>query len=195
MMEERLLPERARSPAHHPAGGDGDPVDAARGIRDVASYLLEAPAPKELTAAGHVGLPFEAVAPGVVAVLLEDRARDSETSIVSELAEEELTVVVVERDIGVQVADDLVRQGLDSLVAGIEGVHFARKAALAVRWHLEHLDPGVPCHPPPHHLGCTVGGAIVHDDPSDREDGLPSHGLDRLLVQFIQLLLVMLVLL
>src|SRR5438874_33520 len=68
VMEEGLFAKRASRPAAHAGARDGDPVDSPCLVRDVPADLLEALAPKELTAAGDVILSFEAVGAGAVSV-------------------------------------------------------------------------------------------------------------------------------
>src|SRR2546422_7746968 len=86
VMEERLLSEGARPPAHHPGSGHGDPVDASRLIRNVSSDVLKALTSEELTASGNMVLAFEAVGGRVVPFLFEGRSSDSEPGIFPEPA-------------------------------------------------------------------------------------------------------------
>src|SRR5215831_16055024 len=115
-MEKRLLSERPGLPPDHPGRGDGDPVDPSRLVRDVTSDRLEALTSEELALPGDVSLTLEAVGIRAVSICLpKDRAGNSQRGILLEPAQEELEEIVVERDIGVQVAHHLMIEGLGLL--------------------------------------------------------------------------------
>jgi len=175
-MEKRLFPERPSLPPDHPGGGDGDPVDPSRPVRDVTPNRLEALTPEELTLPGDVILALEAV--GIRAVstrLTKDRAGNSERGIFLEPAKEELEEILVERYIGIKVAYHLMIAGFDLLIARIEGMHLGRKASISTFRHAHHFDPIVDGRVAPDDPPCTVRRSIVHNNPSDRANALVDH--------------------
>src|SRR4029079_2912058 len=104
--------------------------------------VLETAAAKDLALPGHVVLAFEAVRiRAVAAVLLEDGARNAEAGILRKALQEELQMIGLERDVPVEVADDLVVQALDALVAGIERMDLGGEAAFLADRPVDHLDP------------------------------------------------------
>src|SRR2546425_178899 len=178
-MEERLLAKRPRLPSYHPGGGDGDPVNASRLVRDVTPDRLKALTPKELTLSTDVGLALEAIGLGTVSsFFLEDRTSDSEAGVFVEPAQEKFEEIPVERDVGIEVAHNLMIEGLDRLVTYIEGMCLGGEAAISAFRHVDHFDPLVKCRVTTDNSHRAVRRTVVHDHPSDRENGLVDYRLN-----------------
>src|SRR5688572_12047388 len=143
MVYEDLVAERLCLPAEHPRRRDCNPVHPdLHGY--VASDLLEALAPEELTAAGDVFLTFETVSSGVISVLDEDRASNPEGRVRGELGEQRFQVVSVEGQIGVQITNHVVLEMSHAFVPGAERKCLGCEAALELRRQMHGLDPGMP---------------------------------------------------
>src|SRR5262245_17156977 len=182
MVEKPALAIRARVPAPHAGGGDGDPVDAARAMRHVAADLPEALTPEQLALAGDVVLALEAVRiRAVAAVLLEDGAGHAQPRILGEAFEEKLQVILLERDVTVEIADDVVLELLDTRVAGVEGVHLGCEAPLLADRPVDDLDPRVPLGVSAGDRARAVGGAIVDNHPAQRQHRLAHDRFERFL--------------
>src|SRR5262249_41082834 len=105
-------------PALHPRGEHGGQIDTARLDRLITPDFDEACAPEELTRARDVLDARESVV--LPPVLAERRPPDSEPRIVREPREQERKVVRFERDVGVQVRDDVVVEILELCAPRIE---------------------------------------------------------------------------
>src|SRR4029434_10551181 len=126
---------------------------------------------EELTAAGDMSLAFEAVGAGAVPLLYKDRSSDSERGIFAEPVQKEFEIILLERDVGVQIPHDVVVEVLDGRIAGVEAMHLGGEAAIAVRRHVHHADPIVEGGVPGHDRRRSIRGAVVHDHPSARTSG------------------------
>ncbi len=182
MVVAHLLGERAGAPTAHARARDRRPVDAAALDGLVAADLLVARAPEHLAGARHVLDVGEAVVVLVIA-FAERGARDAEPGVLREAAQEELEVVRVEGDVGVEVADDVVGQVAQRRVAGVERTHLAGEVALRVLGRAHEADPRMARGVALDDLVRPVGGAVADHDVALRQDGLGDHGLDRLLDQ------------
>src|SRR5579864_9109196 len=110
-MHEGLFSKRARVPADHPGGRDCHPVNASGLAGNIAADLLETLAPEDLALSRNIRLPFEAVGSRIVSVRLpEYRASNAQPPILGELGKEKLEMIGVERDVSIEVADNLVLQ-------------------------------------------------------------------------------------
>jgi hypothetical protein len=49
----------------------------------------------------------------------------------------------LERDIGIEIADDVEFEVFDSIIARIEGMHFPGKVPFLTLWHSEQFNPGM----------------------------------------------------
>src|SRR5215510_9460838 len=140
-----LFNKRAGLPAPHPCGGHGDPIDRAALDRDIATDGLEAPATKNLASARYM---IE-IRPGVgVSVLIwlvdifyEGRAGHTQLCVLRKPSEQELEVVRGERNVCVQIPDQVKPQMFESLVARIEGVRLGGKLSIAPFRHAHEFDP------------------------------------------------------
>ena len=132
-------------PALHPCRGHGDPVDRASLDRDIAPDSLEAPATEHLTSAGHMievgALVGVSVVIRPIDIFNEGRAGHAQFGVFGEAREQELEVVRGERDVGVQIADQVEPQMLEPFVASIEGVGLGGKLTIAPFRHAHELDP------------------------------------------------------
>src|SRR5579871_4690828 len=110
-MHEGLFSKRARVPADHSGGRDCHPVNAAGLAGHIAADLLETPAPEDLALARNIRLSFEAVGSRIVSVRLPEYcAGNAQPPILGELGKKKLEMIGVERDVSIQVADNLVLQ-------------------------------------------------------------------------------------
>src|SRR5580704_11493901 len=122
-------------PALHPCSGHGDPVDRASLDRDIAPDSLEALATENLAGAGYM-IKIGAVV-GIsmlirpIDVFNERGAGHAQFGVLGEAPEQELEVVRGERDIGIQIADQVEPQMLEPFVTRIEGVGFGGKLSIA----------------------------------------------------------------
>src|ERR1700748_1344521 len=106
MMKETLLSIRARLPTHHPCRRDRHPINPTRLVGTIASDLLKALTTENLTLSGDMVLSLETIGLRAVTGLLEDRPRYAKVCIISELPQQEFHMILIERDICVQIADD-----------------------------------------------------------------------------------------
>src|SRR5207249_1119275 len=106
---------------------------------------------------------------------------DTKLGIFLEPSQEEFKMVVAERDIGVQIADDVVIDRPGPGVSGVEAVRLGGEAAIAMFRHVDHFDPLVKRRIPPGDGAGTVRRAVIDDYPSDRADRLAHHRLNGLL--------------
>ena len=86
---------------------------------------------------------FEAIRLGAVSVLSEDRSSNAKLGIVFEALQEKLEMVLLERDVGVQISHDVVVDGLDLGIPGVEAMSFGGKAAVPMLGHVDHFYPDV----------------------------------------------------
>src|ERR1700761_3762803 len=75
-------------------------------------------------------LSLEAIGLRTVTGLFEDCPGNTEIGVVSELSQQEFHMILVERDVSVQIADNFVGETLNSLLSCIESLYFRRKVAL-----------------------------------------------------------------
>ena len=162
-----LPPLRARAEGR-------DQIDPAGPQAPISSDGLEALAPKQLARALDV-LDAEPIVASPLP-LSEGRASHSQPRMLDELAQKERQVVVIERNVGVQVADDLVLQAPHPSVSRVEGIDLARKVSFRALRPSHELDPIVASGILPHDLIGAVGGTVTHDDPSDRSCRLSDDG-------------------
>src|SRR5262249_47802322 len=142
MVNETLLAERPGPPAVHPGRGDGNPVHASAFGWNISAELVEAAAPEELAAARNMILALEAVPGGVVTTVLQERgAGDAEITDRGELRQQELEVVRLEGDVGVEIAEHLIVEPVHRVPRGVEAAGFRREVPVAVGRHIEALDP------------------------------------------------------
>src|SRR5262249_29549598 len=88
-------------------------------------------------------------------------------------------VVRLERDVGIQTADQVERPVLDGCEAGVECIDLAGVAAIATLRHSNQLDP---VEAPAVSIDDLVGivcRAVANDDPPQRRTGLPGNRLQR----------------
>jgi hypothetical protein len=77
-------------------------------------------------------------------------------------------MVLVKRNVPVQIPDDFVWQAADFFIAGIESLHFGCKAAVSALRHLDHFDPRMSREIAAYDIGSLVRRSIVHDHPFRR---------------------------
>src|SRR5689334_7192657 len=119
-MEEPFLPERFGSPTLHPSSDDRHPVDPAGAMRDIPANVVPALLPEDLALARDMSPAFEAVFIGAVTVFfLEHGSRNTLLRIRDEPPEQKLKVVIVERNVAVEVADDLPWDVLHPFDSGV----------------------------------------------------------------------------
>jgi hypothetical protein len=142
VVEERLLAKRSCFPTQHPGSRNRDPVNASGPVGEISAYIRETLTPKQLALACNVELAFETIGFRVVATFFaEDRSGDAQSRILSELIQEKLKVIRVQRNVGVQIANDLVFEVFDSFPTGIEGMYLCREIPLAARRQIYQFDP------------------------------------------------------
>src|SRR4030095_7231582 len=109
------------------------------------------------------------------------RAGDSEIADLGELRQQELEIVRLKRNVGIEIADDVILEPIDRLPGGVETVRFRREVSVAVRRHIEALDPTQGRGVPVDDLCRTVGRTVIDDVPLDGAHGLGEHGTTWLL--------------
>src|SRR5206468_2340917 len=129
-------------PTLHPRRGHGNPIDPASLDRLVAADFLETPAPEELACPGDV---FQAGKSEVIASrsLDEWRSRHTELRIGSKLPQQEFEVVDLERDVGVQVSNDVVILVTQGLVASAEALDLRCKVAVSALGQAYQRNPRI----------------------------------------------------
>src|SRR5687767_8643306 len=120
MMEEELLAERPGLPAVHPRGGDRNPVHPSRRVGNVTAHFLETCPPEQLTPAGHVVFTLETVAARVISGLAKHRSRHAEFRRCLEATGKEFEVIRLEREIRVEISDDVEIEVTDALEPMVE---------------------------------------------------------------------------
>src|SRR3954462_14144468 len=109
-MKECLLAERSSLPAEHSGRRDRNPVHAAGLVGHIATDRLEDLAPKQLAPARNVILTLEAVRRAAVPLFLENGSGNAQLGIVGEFLHQKLQVLLVERQIGVEIPDYVVAE-------------------------------------------------------------------------------------
>src|SRR5262245_15252199 len=104
MMKAGLLREGPSLPAPHPRRGHGRPVDATTLDRDISPDHVKALPPKDLAGARDV-LDVRKPVVVVTATFYERRSGDTQSGVFGKFAQEELEVVGLERDVGVETSD------------------------------------------------------------------------------------------
>src|SRR3984893_14789005 len=145
VVEADFFSKSAGLPSLHSCGRDGDPVDRAALDRNIAPDSLEAFATEHLTSAGYM---IEVRAFMGVSVLIRPThifngggACDAQLGVCDEAPKQELEVVRGERDVGVQITDNVEPEMLEPIVASIEGVGLGGKLTVAPLWHAHELNP------------------------------------------------------
>src|SRR5262249_41753065 len=100
-------------------------------ICKISSDIFKTLAPEHLALSGYVELPFEAVRFRIVAALFpKHRSCNTEPRIFTELRQEKLEMIRVQKYVGVQIPDYLILQMFHSFLARVECIHFGRKIPL-----------------------------------------------------------------
>ena len=141
MMEANLFGKCSGLPALHSRCDDCNVIDAARLHRHVAANLLEALSPEKLASSGNMLDADEAVV--VYRFVLERRANQPESGILSKLAQQKRKVVWVKRDVCIHAADKVVVEILHFGVTSIKGMNFASKMPFLAFGRADQLNPSV----------------------------------------------------
>ena len=106
-MEERLFTERLGLPTHHPGSRYGDPVNAAGPARNIAANLLPTLLPEQLATARNMAMTLETISVRAISFFPKNCSRHTQNRIVREFPEEKLKIIRVERNIPIQISDDV----------------------------------------------------------------------------------------
>src|SRR5579871_50228 len=129
-MKKCLFTKRAGLPAPHAGTRYGNPVHPSGFVRNVSRDIVKTMLSKQLATSRNMGVPLKAIGPRAVPFLLKYRPRNSERRISRKLLQQELNVIILERNICVQIADDFVFQITNSCIAGVESVNLPRKRSV-----------------------------------------------------------------
>src|SRR5580765_2773998 len=165
VVKTRLLREGPGLPALHPSRRDRGPVDAATLDRHVSADALKALAPEHLTRAGNV---FDIGEPVVVVPAAFDKRRsgDAERRVLRELLYQELEVVGLERDVGIEASDDIEVDVIQLVEAGIETMDFRGEAAVTFLRHTDQPNPVAALLIADDDFVGPVGGTVADNHPS-----------------------------
>src|SRR6266550_348807 len=100
VVEKRLLSIRSSFPAHHPGGGDCDPIDTSSLICEIPANFFEALTPEHLALAGNVILSLKAIGFRTVAAFLSENCScNPEMGVFFELIQEKFKMVFIQCNI------------------------------------------------------------------------------------------------
>src|ERR1700676_1633081 len=163
-------------PLFHTSRSHGEQINAPSLTRDVSADFFEAFASKQLAGAGNMLVGDDAVVV-LNRFLTKRRSGDSQSWIFTELSQQKFEVFLVERDIGIEVADDVVAQFGQPGIARVKSMDLPFKMPFATFRHLDQLNPWVVRNITRHDFVSAVGRTIADDNPFDRTDGLREHRL------------------
>ena len=124
-MDTHFLDKRSRLPTFHSGGRYRYRVDPAALDRDIPTDFLKALSPEQLAAAGDVIDVGEAVIV-VSGPLEEERAGNSQIRHLGKPVQEKGEVLLVEAQISIEIADDVIRNVAQLLVSRVERPGLAR---------------------------------------------------------------------
>ena len=101
--------------------------------------------------------------------------------ILLESGHQKLKVVGVEGYVGIEVADNFIRDGSHFLHSGVESIYFASEAPIPVLREFYKLHPVVSRQIFRDDRGGVVKGAVVDNNPLCGQQGLADHRLNGLL--------------
>lgn len=116
--------ERSRLPPLHPRRDHGNGILTPPAAKGITADLLEAGLAEKLDGAGDI--PRFAQVPGQeppVDRLVKCAARNAQLWVLAELAQQSLEVARLKGDVGIQVADEVVRQALEHSMAMTQGLN------------------------------------------------------------------------
>src|SRR5205085_8127497 len=121
MMQARLVRERSRLPTLHARGRDRGPIDASAFDWDVPADAVEALAPEQLARPRDV---LDVGKPVVVVAATFDKRRSgyAELQVAGELLHQELEVVGLERNVGIEASNHVEVDIIQRPEAGVETV-------------------------------------------------------------------------
>ncbi len=147
MMKAHLFDEGARLPAFHAGRGDGNPINRATLDRDITAHCLETLAAEDLAGARDMAEVRAAVGVGVhvrsIPIFDKRGSRDPQARNIREAVEQKFEVVRFDRNVGIQIADQVELHVLEPFVACIEGVGLGSKLAITMLGHTQEFDPVV----------------------------------------------------
>src|SRR5580704_4927271 len=129
MVKENLSHKRPGLPALHAGRPDSDPVEATPLDGSVSADFLEAFAPEKLAPAKHVVFIVETVLQRIVVGLAHGGAGHAQPGVLRKFLHEKIHVIRLEGNIRVQIAQHIEFKELDTLEAGVKGMHLAGKTA------------------------------------------------------------------
>src|SRR5882724_11571408 len=169
MMMKSVFCERFCFPTKHPRRHHGYPIHAARAALRVAADFLETLAAKQLGLAGHKILAFKAVARRIEIAFDVRRAGDSKLLVFGKLLHEKFHEVRLERDVGVQISDDVKLRCFQEFESGVDGVGFAGEMAFATARTANERNPWKACAVIFDNFRRAIRRAVVHNDPMLRQ--------------------------
>ena len=175
VMSVELLLVALCLPASHPGHGHGSPIFSSRLERQVTVNVLKARAPEHLAATGNMGLVDEPVIVLLPSALHEKSPNNPKLRISSQSLQQELDIVGLERDVGVQICNDIERYIPQTLVGRHQATDLCGKIPFSVlrhshernRWELPTVSPD--------DVICPVSRTIAADHPPDGFHGLGNH--------------------
>ena len=174
-----FLGKRSCFPALHPGGDHRNVIDPAAFHRHIAANFLETLAAEDLACARHMLDTHEAVIVSSVLRILEGGSHQSQLPVPGQLAQQELEVALVKRNIAVQTDDRLVRHILHPGITGVKRLDFAGEVPFLPLGHAKQLNPGILGRIPVYDLVGPVCRAVADDDPFRRRNRLRHYGLQR----------------
>src|SRR5580700_8552096 len=135
MVHETLFDKRSGFPALGARAQNGDQIDPARSYGCVAADVFKALTPEHLTHSRHMLDAHELIVVTQIP-FTKGRATHSELRVLSEPIHEERKIVRIKGNIGVEVADDVVLQTAQLLLAGANGDGLPGKIPLPALGHL-----------------------------------------------------------
>src|SRR5271168_3851292 len=166
MVDETLFDERPGFPALRTCAQHGDQINPARPYGRVTADLFKALPPEHLTHTRHM---LDADKLIVVAQIpfAKRGSSDSQLAVLGESIHKERKIVWIEGDVGVQIADDVILQFAQSLLAGANGYRFPGEISFAALGHAHQFNPRVIRGVFPDDVIGAVCRAIAHDHPSE----------------------------
>ena len=177
MMDTEFFCEGSGLPAFHSCSGDSYNVNPPDLQSDVSPDLLETLPPEQLASARNMFNARELII--VAGSSLGKRGPcHAHSWIFSELAQQKRKIVLVKRNVRVEVADDVILQTGGSGQTLVESTHLTCEIARVTLRHSHQLYPFVLCGIPLDNIVGAVGRTVAHDDPFERMHGLRNNGSD-----------------
>jgi hypothetical protein len=167
-------------PTFHSRRGYGDPVDTATLDRLISSDFIKTRPAKQLTCSGDMFDVGKSKIIGDIVIFNKGSAGHSQPFYLLKFCDEIRKIAWVEGDIGIEIADDIIGNGLDTLIAGLKCKYLCGELAVSVFWSPDKFHPRMAAKVAPDDIVGAVRRAVADDDPFSRQKGLRRHRLDSL---------------